>query len=151
MRELLNISRPSKSEQRTALESYDALATVLNGLKSETPAIIIAESNEKIRIPKSALFFLATMLKAMSTGNPIQLMPISAEMTTQAAADFLGCSRPHLVKLLDQGEIEFKKIGRHRRVKFEDLKDFSEKRKTIQKNMLIQIIKEDQDLGMYDT
>ena len=30
---------------------------------------------------------------------PISVVPIATEMTTQAAAELLGCSRPHFVKL----------------------------------------------------
>ena len=37
----------------------------------------------------------------------------------QAAADMLGCSRSHLVKLLEEGIIPYTKVGRHRQVKLE--------------------------------
>ncbi|MEM6514685.1 MAG: excisionase family DNA-binding protein, partial [Bacteroidota bacterium] len=63
----------------------------------------------------------------------------------------LGCSRPHLVKLLENGQIEFTKVGKHRRVKFEDVMNYRKKMKKIQKQNIIDIMKSDEELGLYDS
>ena len=78
-------------------------------------------------------------------------MPIATEMTTQAAAELLGCSRPHFVKLLENGEIPFTKVGRHRRVKFEDVMNYKKAMKLKQEALLIKMMKSDEELGLYDS
>jgi len=151
MNHLEKISRPSKDEQRIAMESYSALAEALENLNKDNPKIEIEETQEKIRIPLKALKLLAEILKVTGQGKPISIVPIAVEMTTQAAADLLGCSRPHLVKLLEAGKIEFTKIGKHRRVKFEDVMTYKKYMKAKQKELLIKIMKADQESGLYDT
>ncbi|MGO1521611.1 MAG: helix-turn-helix domain-containing protein, partial [Sphingobacterium sp.] len=73
------------------------------------------------------------------------------EVTTQKAAEILGCSRPHLVKLLEEGEIEYTKIGKHRRIKFEDVMKYKQSRKEEQKKHLIDIMNADEETGLYDS
>lgn len=58
---------------------------------------------------------------ALASGEGITVVPQGMTMTTQQAADFLGISRPTLVRLLEAGEIPFEQPGRHRRVRLEDL------------------------------
>lgn len=146
-----NIKRPSKDEQKLAIESYDALASVIEQLKSENPEIEIEETQKKIKIPLSALKILGEVLKAMSQGKPFSLVPVAMEVTTQKAAEILGCSRPHLVKLLEGGEIAYTKIGKHRRIRFEDVMDYKSKMKKSQKQHIIDIMKSDEELGLYDS
>lgn len=50
-------------------------------------------------------------------GKQVRVVEDNDAMTTQEAADLLNVSRPHLVKLLDTGQIpQLPKAGRHRRV-----------------------------------
>lgn len=145
------INKPSKDEQKLAIKSYDALASVIEQLKLENPEIEIEETQERIKIPLSALKFLGEILKAMSQGKPFSLVPIATEVTTQKAAEILGCSRPHLVKLLENGEIDYTKVGKHRRVKFEDVMKYKRKMKKIQKQHIIDIMKSDEEVSLYDS
>ena len=80
-----------------------------------------------------ALKLLGDILKVMSQGKTISIVPIATEVTTQKAAEILGCSRPHLVKLLEEGKIEYTKVGKHRRLKFEDVFKYREQMKAEQK------------------
>lgn len=149
--ELIDIKKPSKDEQRAALESYDALSASLEQLRSDNPEIEIEENEQRIRIPISALKLLAKILKEISLGNPISIVPVATELTTQAAAEFLGCSRPHLVKLLESGKIPFTKVGKHRRIKYEDITRYKNRMKLRQKAKIQELMGLDEESGMYDT
>ena len=149
--ELLDIKRPTKEEQRTALESYHTLAASLDQLRTEFPEIEIEETEEKIRIPISALKFLARILKEISQGNPVSIVPIATEITTQAAAELLGCSRPHIVKLLESGKIRFNKVGKHRRIRYEDLVAYKKEMKALQRQKIQELMELDEDTGLYDS
>lgn len=151
MRTLKNINRPSKEEQLAAMESYDALSAVLNELKDNNPEIEIEETQEKLRIPLTALKLLAEILRETGQGRPISIVPIATEVTTQSAAEILGCSRPHIVKLLESGKIKFTKIGKHRRIKYEDIISYKQEMKTEQERLISQLMETDEEMGMYDS
>ncbi|THH34592.1 helix-turn-helix domain-containing protein [Neolewinella litorea] len=146
-----SFTKPSKQDQELALTSYDALTEALKQLRTESPEIEIEETGERITVPRSALELLRDVLKSLSKGQAVSVFPIAAEMTTQAAADFLNCSRPYLVKLLEKGEIPFTKVGKHRRIKFEDVHAYRQRMKQEQKQHLIEMMKADEDSGLYDT
>ena len=148
---LSKIQRPSKLDQQIAIESYYAFASVIGQLNSEQPEIEIEETSEKIKIPLSALKHLGDILKAMAQGKLITIVLIATELTTQAAAEILGCSRPHLVKLLENGNIAFTKVGKHRRIKFDDIMNYRMHMKQQQKQHIIDIMDLDEKSGLYDT
>ena len=146
-----SFTKPSKQDQELALTSYGALTETLKQLHTETPEIEIEETGERIRVPRSALELLRDVLKALGQGKAVSVYPVAAEMTTQAAADLLNCSRPYLVKLLEEGAIPFTKVGKHRRVKFEDVHAYRQRMKAEQKRHLIDMMRADEDSGLYDT
>ena len=151
MEHLTEIKIPSKKEQDAAMKSYNALTATLKDLHSDNLEIEIEENSEKIAIPLKALKLLATILKATSQGKAISLVPSTTEMTTQDAADFLGCSRPHLVKMLEKGRIPFTMTGKHRRVRFQDLTRYKNDLKLKQEKFLIEMMKSDEALGLYNS
>lgn len=146
-----NISKPSKEEQKAAMLSYEALSSSLIEIKDENPEIEIEETREKIRIPINALKLLAEILRETSQGKPISIVPVATEVTTQVAAEILGCSRPHVVKLLETGEIKFTKIGKHRRIKYEDVISYKNKMKAYQERLINEIMDTDEKSGLYDS
>src|SRR5699024_3892334 len=146
-----NLNKSTMREQKAALESYQALAKTIKQLSSDMPEIEIKETKELIKVPIKALKLLSEVLEAMSKGQPISIVPMASEVTTQKAAEILGCSRPFLVKLLEEGKIPFTKIGRHRRVKMEDVLVYKEEQKKEQKKHLIEMMQKDEELGLYDS
>lgn len=151
MNSIEEIKKLSKEEQQVALESYNALDAVLRQISSQNPEVEIEETGARIRVPIKALRLLSKILRATSEGKPISIVPLAMEVTTQSAADFIGCSRPHLVKLLEEGVIPYTSIGRHRRVKFEDVQRYKKAMKASQKNLLVEIMKQDEEYNLYDS
>lgn len=98
------------------------LSTEINEIYSEHgEARLLGPNGEMIGIPASAFQALRLAVDAMSRGQTIVLAPQEEELTSQQAADLLRVSRPHLIKLLDDGEIPFHRVGTHRRVRLEDV------------------------------
>ncbi|NEN23685.1 helix-turn-helix domain-containing protein [Cryomorpha ignava] len=114
----------TKADQKIALNSLDALLNVSNRVKASRKTgvkIKVQETGEFMTIPKKALELLFSIVQNMSEGRSISLVPSDLEVSTQQAADMLNVSRPYLVKLIESGNIPFKKIGSHRRILLQDI------------------------------
>lgn len=114
---------PSEYEAELAKDARDKLVSLFKK-KEQYYEFEISEKNgakEKIKIPSTALTFFFEILKQMANGNTVTVIPHNAQLTTQEAANFLNVSRPYLIKLLDTNKIPHVKIGRHRRIKFDDI------------------------------
>ena len=80
-----------------------------------------ADISEPIELPAGAVVLLMEILEAMAAGRGLTVIPENAELTTVQAAEILGVSRPFLIKLLDQDKIPCRLVGRHRRIRMEDV------------------------------
>ncbi len=140
--------KPSKAEQKLAKEAYRKLMDIHSCIQSEIIEIILPETNEKIALPKSALKQFVEILKAMGEGKRSSIVLLHSKLTTQKAAEILNCSRPHVVKLLEEGKINFTKVGKHRRILLEDILTYKQSMKAEQKKLLIEIMQFDDEIGI---
>ena len=142
---------PEPYETELAIEARDKLITLINK-KEKIYDLEIVKNQEgektKIRIPLSALEFFFEILKQMANGNAITIIPSHAQLTTQESANFLNVSRPFLIKLLNEGKIPYTKVGRHRRIKFDDILKFKNTFETESKKTREELTKEAQDLNL---
>ncbi|GAB6856030.1 helix-turn-helix domain-containing protein [Microbacterium xylanilyticum] len=93
---------------------------------SASKAALVDPQGRARPIPEEIFRILDQVTNALAGGDGITVIPQDMMMTTQQAADFLGVSRPTLVRLLEEGEIPFDRPGRHRRVRLRDLVEYQE-------------------------
>ena len=103
---------------------------------------------DEVILPVMAVRMLLDILREMAQGNAVSIIPVHAELTTQQAADFLNVSRPFFIQLLNQRKMKFTKVGTHRRVKFQDLLAYKKELEIQQDQLLSDLAKEAQELGM---
>jgi len=141
---------PSEADALLARESSRRLATHKLGKRSSIRIQLLddGEEAETVAVPASALRLFLHLLTEMSQGNAVTIIPTHAELTTQQGADLLNVSRPYLVKLLDEGKIPCRTVGKYRRVRFDDLMAYKRKDDEARAKILDQLTAEAQELGM---
>jgi len=132
-------------------EDLDQLLDLARFVEGHTePGLLLGPDGEQVPLPAEVYHVLRQVVEVMRQGKATLVAPQGLLLTTQEAADFLGVSRPTLVKLLEDGAITFEKPNRHRRVRLQDLIDFQQRRRTERRDALNQLTIEAGDLGLYD-
>lgn len=145
-----NLLLPTDQTIKLAIQSQRELAPYLV-LDTDVQKIQIVDQHQQshvIELPTAALRMLLNILTELSEGNAVKIVPIHAELTTQEAADLLNVSRPHVVKLLEQGHIKFHKVGKHRRVLYTDVLAYQQQQKQISIEAMSELMSQAQALGM---
>jgi len=145
------LEKTTKEDQRIARSSISKLNNnsqkiIINGRNSVK--IKIDGKKDFLNIPQKALSLLFDILSNMAEGKSITLIPSDTVISTQQAADILNISRPHLVKLLEDGKIPFKKVGTHRRIELKNIVLYENKLKKNRKEKLNFLVKQAQELNL---
>lgn len=146
LRNTLPPALPDARESALARASSRVLAACIGS--GPTARLRVIDGDGEIEVPVAALRMLVDILANMAEGNAVSIVPIHAELTTQQTADFLGVSRPHLVSLLEGGELPYHRVGTHRRVYFRDLIDYRSRRMAQSKAALDALAEQAQKLGL---
>lgn len=138
---------PSADERAAANQLRKIIADQLAG-EGDGARLTVGAPGAKAEIVLAPALaqLLMELLRHIGQGDAVTLVPISQMLTTQQAADILNVSRPHLVSLLEKGEIPHSLVGRHRRVRAEDLFRYKEARDRTRQAALAQLADLDADL-----
>jgi len=138
---------PDSETTDLARDSATELSKLLANMPEADRARVQLDGIELI-LPRDALALLRDILTEMAQGNAVTLVPRHAELTTQEAADLLNVSRPHLIKLLEEGQIPFTRTGTHRRIRYEDLMAYKAERDRQSKEAMEELARQAQELDM---
>src|SRR6266853_2736033 len=139
---------PSEAEAILAKETSRVLASRVQTAEPLRLHTLDDPAKGTLELPASAARMLVRILEEMARGNAVTLIPVHAELTTQEAADMLNISRPSLIQLLDEGRIEYRKVGTHRRVRFESLMAHKRQADEDRRAALAELAAYDQELGI---
>jgi excisionase family DNA binding protein len=149
LHELPDTVTPTPADTQLAEESSRRLTTILGGSKDNVRVCVRSDGGEEtITLPAPAVRLLTGILTEMAKGNTVTVIPSHTELTTQQAADLLNVSRPYLIDLLEKGAIPFRKVGSHRRVRFDDLMAYKQKTDQNRLKALEELSALDQELGL---
>ena len=141
------VSLPSEREAILAKETSRVLASRLQK-RGPIELRLADDPSGKLELPPQALQLLVRILEEMARGNAVTLIPVHAELTTQEAANMLNVSRPFLIQLLNEGKIEFRRVGTHRRIRFKSLMAYKRQLDAERRAALEELAAYDQELGI---
>ena len=122
------ITAEGKEEQ---IEALDRL------FKSKLPGlpVLVWQADETVEVPMPApvCSLLGQVVHYLAQKRAVSVVSLEQELTTQQAANLLNVSRPYLIRLLDQGDPQGRKlpyhtVGTHRRIRFDDLIKYKHER-----------------------
>ncbi|MEA5446807.1 helix-turn-helix domain-containing protein [Gammaproteobacteria bacterium AB-CW1] len=138
---------PDRDTAELARDSAAALSRLL-ARKPDVARAQVRLDDTDLVLPRDALLLLRDLLSELAQGNAVTVVPTHAELTTQEAANLLNVSRPHLVKLVEAGQIPCSKVGTHRRIRYQDLMQYKTRRDQQAREAMDALTREAQDLDM---
>jgi excisionase family DNA binding protein len=146
------LEKPTAKEQQIAKEYLEAASKLAKVFAERQKSVAIAISDQEeaihLEVPPKVFQVLKDVLSLMAEGKAFSVIGVETTLTTQQAAEMLAVSRPHLVKMIDSGQLPFHKVGRHRRVYLKDVLLVLSKREEDRESALEALAAQAQELNM---
>jgi excisionase family DNA binding protein len=151
--ESLFVSMGTAHEADLAKEAQRCIMMALDHSRA-LKIILVEEGQDPVQAPvlelsPKALRAVANLLGLLGQQRPVFLVPQKHELTTQEAAGFLNVSRPYLIKQVEAGHLAHRKIGRHRRIEFDELLRFQKAQKEESEKAMQKLVDLSQSMNLY--
>lgn len=126
-------------QDQTSADIVDFVAALhARGLHAPTAhaRLVSSDGSEALELPDEVFRALKFVAENMAEGRAVTVAPIEKQLTTQEAAEFLGMSRPTLIKFIDRGDLPCTKVGRHRKIRLGDLLDYQRRQADMRRRAL---------------
>lgn len=127
--------------------AHRELATILSGKKKASIRLVV-DGCGAVAVPRAVFELFVAALEGLADGEAVTLVPSKQELTTQEAAEYLNVSRPYVVQLLESGQIPFRKVGTHRRIRFSDLFKYRQVDDRKRDKIVAQLTHEAEEMGL---
>jgi excisionase family DNA binding protein len=141
---------PTPHDAALAEASSRVLAQHLRAAPADVQLRLVEDGHDTavMTVPAAALTLFLRLLKEMARGHAVTLLPLQTELTTTQAAEMLNVSRPFLIRLLEDGQLPYRKVGTHRRVQLQDVLAYKTRTDTARREALDELTAEAQRLGL---
>jgi excisionase family DNA binding protein len=140
------------SQINPTIKDAKLASSMLNALadeKANAPVFLVI-GKQKVELSKNLVSLVEQMALSVKARETVTFISGTELMTTQQAADYLGYSRPTLIMLLDKFSVPFSRVGRHRKIKFEDVENLKMAIREDQETFLREMSQLEQQLGIDD-
>lgn len=89
--------------------------------------------------------FVGRVLSRVAQGGNVSVRTLPETLTTSAAADLLGVSRPTVMKFIRNGELDSDMAGTHHRLRLNNVVELREKRESARRAAIAELLELDED------
>ncbi len=100
------------------------------------------------KLPDDAAAMVRRLLEDYAAGRRPRVIPDEAEVSTFQAADILNVSRPHVIKLLDEGAMPCRMVGTHRRIRLTDVMAYKANKDLVSDAAMDELVAQAQELKL---
>ena len=148
-----DLELPDEQAAEQAAHAVEQLTAFLRAHPTPTTHVQLvsedtAEEPASIVVPAVAFRFFLDVLAELANGNAVTVTPVHAELTSQQAADLLNVSRPYLIKLLDEEQIPYRRVGNRRKIRLTDLLEHKKRDEVRRREVADRITREAELIGL---
>lgn len=103
-----------------------------------------------VSLSRPTLEMVARLVDARARGQEILVTRGLAEVTPTEAASLLGMSRPQVRKLMDDGNLDFRKVGTHHRIRVASIRAFLDAERERRAPILAELAEFQNDIGLLE-